>query len=228
MMGPRVALLVAAMVLALAGTIGTIRWLEAGIRPGDLPEGLEYLPSPGVARRLAFGYEHLGADLMWIRTVQYFGKQIERKHSKFPRLRPLLEVTVGLDPHFIEAYRYGALFLGIAGDIPGNLAFLEQGYHRNPGRWELPHDLGRLYFLQLDDYANALRWWTITESLPQAPTYIPRMIARLHAKVGNLETALELWEAMEQDPNTNEFWRTRAREEIERLRAELAKGHRSQ
>jgi len=46
--------------------------------------------------------------------------------------------------------------------------------------------------------------------------------------VGNLETALELWEAMEQDPNTNEFWRTRAREEIERLRAELAKGHRSQ
>lgn len=226
MTGPRPGLLAAAMVLALAGAVGTMRWLEAGVRPGELPEDLEYLPSPGVARRLAFGYEHLAADLMWIRTVQYFGKQIESEHRKLPRLRPLLEVTVGLDPHFIEAYRYGALFLWIAGDIPGTVAFLEEGYYRNLDRWELPHDLGRLYFLQLGDNANALRWWTITQSYPDAPTYIPRMVARLQAKVGNLETALELWEAMEQDPNTSEYWRATAREEVERLRAELAKGQR--
>ncbi len=222
------ALCAGTMVLALAGAVGSIRWLEAGVRPGDLPEELEYLPSPGVARRLAFGYEHLGADLMWIRTVQYFGKQIESQHSRFPRLRPLLDVTVGLDPHFIEAYRYGALFLWIAGDIPGTLALLEQGHHRNPGRWELAHDLGRFYFLELGDNASALRWWTITQPFPDAPAYIPRMIARLQAKVGNLETALELWEAMEQDPNTSEYWRAKAREEIERLRDELARGPRPQ
>lgn len=220
---PALTCFIAAMLFGLAGAVGTIRWLEAGSGPTGPEEEVSYLPSPALARRLAFGYDHLAADLMWLRTVQYFGKHLETD-GKFPRLRALLEVTVGIDPHFIEAYRYGALFLWIAGDIPGTPAFLEEGYFHNPQRWELPHDLGRFYFLQFGDHAQALRWWTITQGLPDAPTYLPRFIARLHAKVGDVETALELWEAIASDPNTDEYFRTIARDEIERLRAQRAQG----
>jgi len=212
-----------AMILALGGAVGTIQWLEGGTRPAGPDEELRYLPSPALARRLAFGYEHLAADLMWIRTVQYFGKHLPADR-RFPRLLPLLEVTVGLDPHFAEAYQYGALFLWLARDPAGAVAFLEEGYRQNPERWEMSHDLGRLYFLQLHDDAQALRWWTIARHLPGSPPYLPRFIARLHAKVGQVETALELWEAMERDPNTNEYWRAKAREEIERLRPLLRHG----
>jgi hypothetical protein len=211
---------VATLLFALAGAVGTVRWLEAGAGPAGPDEELRYLPPPRLARYLSFGYEHLAADLMWIRTVQYFGKHLE-SDKRYPRLPALLEVTVGLDPHFIEAYRYGAEFLWLAGHTKTTVAFLEEGCRDNPQRWELPHDLGRLYFLQLVDYPQALRWWSITERLPGAPTYLPRFIARLQGKVGNVETALELWEAIEEDPNTHEHFRTIARQEIERLRAQL-------
>ena len=213
----------AALLFGLGGAIGTMRWLEAGGGPTTPEEEVRHLPSPAVARHLAFGYEHLAADLMWIRTVQYFGKHLETD-EQYPRLRPLLEVTVGIDPRFIEAYRYGALFLWIAGDAPAALAFLEEGYRNNPERWELPHDLGRIYFLQLHEHAQALRWWTITERLPGAPPYLPRFIARLHGRVGNVETALELWEAILNDPNTHEHFRAIAEEEIQKLKARLGQG----
>ncbi len=211
------------MIFGLGGAVSSVRWLEAG--PGLVApeEELRFLPPPGLARRLAFGYEHLAADLMWIRAVQYYGKHLETDRQ-YPRLRPLLEVTVGIDPHFIEAYRYGALFLWTAGDTDATLAFLEEGYRQNPERWELPHDLGRIYFLQLHDFAQALRWWTITERLPDAPTYLPRFIARLHGKVGNVETALELWGTMLNDPNTHEHFRALAEEEIQKLKAQLGQG----
>ena len=208
----------ACMLLSLAGAVWTARWLEGGSGPAPLAEEPFYLPPPAVARRLAFGYEPFAADLMWIRTVQYFGKHLEGDRQ-FPHLRELLQFTVGIDPHFVEAYRYGALFLLLARDFPSGLALLEEGYRHNPDRWELPHDLGRTYFLQLGDHTNALRWWTITEKLPGAPTYLPRFIARLRAKVGDLETALELWTAILNDPNTHEHFRGIARQEIARLRA---------
>jgi len=212
---------VATLLVALLGAVGTVRWLEAGVGIVGPDEELGYLPPPRLARSLSFGYENLVADLMWIRTVQYFGKHLE-SDRRYPRLPALLDVTVGVDPHFVEAYRYGAEFLWLAGYTRRTVSALEEGYRENPERWELPHDLGRLYFLQLADYAQALRWWSITERLPNAPFYLPRFIARLQAKAGNIETALELWEAIENDPNTHEHFRAIARQEIERLRAQLA------
>ncbi len=216
----------AALLSGLGGAMGTIRWLEAGAGPPAPEEEVAYLPSPGVARRLAFGYEPLAADLLWIRTVQYFGKHLDTD-ERYTRLRPLLEVTVGIDPHFIEAYRYGALFLWIAGDVQASLALLEEGSRNNPERWELPHDLARIYFLQVRDDAQALRWWTIAERLPGAPTYLPRFITRLRGKVGNVETALELWEPIANDPNTPEHFRAIAKEEIQKLKAQRAQGQSS-
>jgi hypothetical protein len=170
-----------------------------------------------VARYLALGYDRLAADLVWVQTVQYFGEHVSAIPARLPRLRPLLELTVALDPHFVEAYQYGALFLWIAGDRQGALDFLQEGYLRNPAHWALPHDIGRFYFLILEDYPKALRWWTITQKLPGAPTYIPRFIARLEGRVGHRETALELWAAILNDPTTDEHFRKIARQEIERL-----------
>ena len=218
---PPLAAFVAAILAGLGGAVFVSRWLDRLPAPSVADEEPEYLPAPAAARLLAFGYEHLAADLIWIRTVQYFGKHLETDR-RYPGLPALLAVTVELDPHFVEAYRYGADFLWLGRHTASTATFLEEGYRRNPSRWELPHDLGRLYFLQFGDYAKALRWWLITERLPDAPTYLPRFIARLQGKVGNLETALELWEAIESDPNTHEHFRAIAQQEIERIRARLA------
>src|SRR5574341_157614 len=117
----RLGIFVVAMLFGLGGAIGSARWLEELPALAMPDDEARYLPSPAVARLLAFGYEHLAADLMWIRTVQYFGKHLETD-GRYPRLLALLEVTVGLDPHFVEAYRYGADILWLGGHTAKSVA----------------------------------------------------------------------------------------------------------
>jgi pentatricopeptide repeat protein len=129
-------------------------------------------------------------------------------------------MATSLDPNFLDAYRYGGLFLTIAGQYPNAIAIYRKGIAANPSAWQLPHDLGRLYFLELQDYQQALHWWEITDRLPGRPHYIPRFLIRLQAKVGHLETALELWQQMLKQ-SENEAVREIARREIRKLQEEI-------
>jgi len=183
-------------ILALSGSILVGRGLEARGGTRELPDEPLYLPSPTFLRYASLGYRSMVADLMWIRATQEFGKEImtkkkqERKH-KF--LFPLLDLSVSLDPHFIGAYRFGGLLLHVVKQNENAIALYEKGYAANPERWEMPHDLGRLYFLDLKDHEKALYWWKITDTLPGRPEYIPRFLPRLYAQSGQREIAIELW-----------------------------------
>jgi tetratricopeptide (TPR) repeat protein len=172
-----------------------------------------------VLRPAVLGFHPLVADLYWLRAVQYVGQHLETD-GRFPHLPALVGLVTDLDPHFVDAYILGGLFLSTAGQYPEAVAVYEKGIRYNPHRWELPYDLGRLYFLELTDDARALRWWLLADRLPGRPAYLPRFIARLHARTGALETALELWQHMAEDSD-NEWVRKRAREEVERLVRQL-------
>jgi len=180
------------------------------------------LPRAAVLRPLLLGFHPLAADLYWLRTVQYFGAQLERD-GRFPALHALVDLVTDLDPRFLEAYQLGGLFLVIAKRFPEATAIYEKGIARNPQRWELPYDLGRMYFLEIRDYDQALRWWLVADRLPGRPHYLPRMIARLYAKTGALEMAWELWKAM-YESTENEWVRRTARREMEKLLAQLGGG----
>jgi tetratricopeptide (TPR) repeat protein len=215
----RGALLAAAALLAcLALSAGVLRALEAtGRAAGRAPAGeLELLPAPGLARALAFSYEAVLADLFWVRTILYFGRHVEGDRQ-FPKLAALLDLVVGLDPHFLEAYRTGALFLSFfARDFPAAVRLLERGAQANPGRWEIPHDLASLYLLFAGDPAQAMTWFLRADGLPGRPDYVPRLAARLAARAGHREVAIELWlRVLEQTPNA--YIRGQAEEELRAL-----------
>jgi len=178
-----------------------------------------FFPRAEILRPALIGFAGLAADVTWIRTVQYFGGRIERK-ERFPQLYQLVDMATSLDPQFLDAYQYGGLFLSIARQYPNAIAIYEKGIAANPNAWQLPHDLGRLYFLELRDYPQALHWWTIADRLPGRPHYIPRFLIRLQAKVGHVETALELWQQMYKQ-SENEAIREIARREILQLQEEL-------
>ena len=181
-----------------------------------------FFPRAEILRPALIGFAGLAADVTWIRTVQYFGGRIERK-ERFPQLYQLVDMATSLDPQFLDAYQYGGLFLSIARQYPNAIAIYEKGIAANPNAWQLPHDLGRLYFLELRDYPQALHWWTIADRLPGRPHYIPRFLIRLQAKVGHVETALELWQQMYKQ-SENEAIREIARREILQLQEELRRG----
>ncbi len=177
------------------------------------------LPRAAVIRPLLLGFHPLAADLYWLRAIQYFGAHMETDRQ-FPHLYGLVDLVTTLDPHFVEGYQLAGLFLSFGKHFPEAIAIYEKGIAANPGRWELPHDLGRMYLLDLGDSRQALHWWEQTDRLPGRPHYIPRIIARLYAKTGSLETALELWTAM-YERTDNEWVKNTARREIEKLLREL-------
>ncbi len=204
----------------LAATVPLNRTLEARAPTiQSAKENFLILPRAAVLRPLLLGFHPLAADLYWLRTVQYFGGRIE-SHEPLPQLYPLVDLATSLDPHFVEAYRLGGLFLDIAHQVPQAIAIYQKGIAANPDRWELPHDLGRLSYLELKDYPEALRWWLVANRLPGRPPYLSRFIARLYTKTGALETALELWQNMYEHAS-NEVVRQIAKREIEKVLAEM-------
>jgi tetratricopeptide (TPR) repeat protein len=178
-----------------------------------------FFPRVEILRPALLGFQSLAADFWWLRTIQYFGDRVERE-ERFPQLYQLVDMTVSLDPKFRDAYLYGGLFLVVAKQYPQAIQIYRKGIAAHPGDPELPHDLGRLYFLELKDNGQALHWWEIANRLPGRPHYLPRFIARLYAKTGHLETALELWKSM-RDTTTNEWVRKTAAAEIEKILAQM-------
>jgi len=206
-------------VLALSGSILVGRGLEARGGTRQLPDEPLYLPSPTFLRYASLGYRSMVADLMWIRATQEFGKEImskkkwERKHQF---LFPLLDLTVSLDPQYVHAYRFGGLLLHMVKQHDNAIALYEKGYAANPDRWEMPHDLGRLYFLDLKDHEKALYWWKITDTLPGRPGYIARFLPRLYLQAGQREIAIELWLEL-LDATDNSTFRGMIKQELEKL-----------
>ena len=208
----------------LAGALGAVGPLAVALetrapRDHGMAGEAMVLPRATVLRPLLLGFHPLIADLYWLRTIQYFGKHIQTDRQ-YPHLYPLADFVTGLDPHFVDAYRLGGLFLSIARRYPEAIALYENGYAKNPQRWELPYDLGRLYYLEMKDDAQALHWWKIADNLPGRPLYLPRFIARLYARTGSLETALELWKAIYEEAG-NEWIKKRAREEMNSILAKM-------
>ncbi len=206
-------------VLALSGSILVDRGLEARVGRRQLPDEPLFLPSATFLRYASLGYRSMVADLMWIRATQKFGREImtvkkgERRH-KF--LYPLLDLTVSLDPQFIHAYRFGGLLLHVAKQHDNAIALYEKGYAANPDRWEMPHDLGRLYFLDLKDNEKALYWWKIADTLPGRPGYIARFLPRLYLQAGQREMAIHLWLEL-LDATDNSTFRGIIKQELEKL-----------
>jgi len=220
-------LLFASALIAAAASAGPPLSLALQARqPAPLTADLPpLLPRPEVVRPFLLGFHPLVADLYWLRTIQYLGEQLQHRRPVL-HLYPLVDFVTSLDPHFVDAFHLGALFLSIGGQYQQAIAIYERGIAHHPDRWELPHDLGRLYFLELKDDARALQYWLVADRLPGRPHYLPRFIARLYAKTGKLETALELWQQMAQNSHS-EWVQQRAKIEIQKLLAEKQRQRRT-
>jgi len=150
------------------------------------------IPAEGL-HPLLMGYDLIGADFLWLQTIQYVGRHL-LSDRKFPTLYPRLLRVVYLDPYFVDAYRLGGLFLAYTADrVDEAIALLKRGAAFNPDRWEIPHDLGILYYLLKKDYPQALYWLERTDRMPGRPDYVSRFVARLLASTGQKETAIEMW-----------------------------------
>lgn len=209
-----IALLLAGVVLL--GAVVPLHWETLSGAGLGTEERALFLPPPEALRVASLGFSNMAADAIWLLTIQYIGGHIFTERN-LPELFRLVDTVVTLDPHFVEAYTLGALFMNYTGgNVSGAIALLERGARANPTRWEPPHDLARTYYLDLKDYPKALHWFEITDRLPGRPDYVPRFIARLYARTGERETALEWWQAI-RNSATSDWVREIAEREIAKL-----------
>jgi tetratricopeptide (TPR) repeat protein len=186
------------LIIGIGSSAAAQNWLDAQRRPEEMQGSIDetlYLTS-GEA---SIGFDGLLADIYWIRTIQYFGRNWERQRAakgevdlrQMRQLVPLLEIITELDPHHIAAYRFGAFFLQYI-DPEKAIGFTERGIRNNPNEWRLYQDLGFIYW-RLGRYREASEAYLTGSRIAGAPPWMEAMAATMLARGGDSETAREIF-----------------------------------
>jgi hypothetical protein len=174
----------------------------------NLATGWSPVPSGATLRRLSFGYDRVAADIMWIKGLQYYGKQ-RLARAPMPRLPEYIETTVALDPHFIAPYIFGGLVLAQdMGEPEMAIDLLLRGIAANPRSWALPFELGFLLYLDLDQPRRAGKYFQLAATREGCPEMAQRFAAWAYAKGGSRADVRKVCEEivrLSEDPNMARF-----------------------
>lgn len=166
------------------------------------------LPRTSVLHHLALGHDELVADLVFIRTVNYFGAELLGSR-RYEWLRPHLDTVIALDPHFRAAYLFGsraAMYNGLPitnERVWESSHFLEAGLAVFPHDWELAFTLGCNYLNELttQDPQERARWrrigggWIRRAAIAGGgPPWLPNLAATILTEAGEVEAAIRYLE----------------------------------
>jgi len=208
-----IAMAVAALALLFAASRGVEGLAERKHRLEVL-----YLPSGQFIEQASLGYRDLAADILWFRTVQYYGGY-RMGGNDISLFTHLVDVITDLDPQFVYAYVFGALIIAQdLGQFERGIGFLEKGVRNNPDDWWLPFELGFLHYVYVRDYAQALVYFEKAARLPGAGPQAARFAAFVAAKAGYVETSIAMWEELARTSD-NKYIRELAERYIEKLKA---------
>jgi hypothetical protein len=176
---------IAALVVVAVTCVAFQNLPRRGIAGGDEP----FVPRPEVARAFTFGFDALVSDFYWLQAVQIVGRAlVPSQHAAV--LGQLIDVVTTVDPWVDHPYRFAAVWLtdSIASVEKAN-EILERGIVHHPDDWRNRFHLGFNHFFYLADEATAADVLEKAAAFPDAPLYLSRLVARLRASSGSLETA---------------------------------------
>ena len=153
----------------------------------------------------SLGLNGLLADMYWMRSLQYLGGKLAEKPEvninvddlrefEPAQLYPLLDNSVSFDPQFIGVYEYGAVVLPA---VDRNLAIqiVEKGIENNPEEWRLYNHLGYIYWRN-GEFEKAAQAYENAAKIPDAPSLMKAMVARMKSDAGSRETARAIYRQM--------------------------------
>jgi hypothetical protein len=161
-----------------------------------------YLPPRPVLRAASLGYNEALADLIWVKTVLYFGERVTG-NRKYQYLHRYLDAVIALDPHFKRVYLWaGSVAMYNMNRITQesvwrSIRYLEKGHRVFPKDWEILFALASnyLYELRTDDPQKQARWRKIgadylwkAANIGQGPPYLHSLAAKVWSESGRWET----------------------------------------
>lgn len=162
-------------------------------------EELAQLPQGKYLKPAMVGYHHLGADLLWLRLLQVWGKK-KNTDNEYEWIYHALDVITTLDPRYAYAYYVGGVSLTSYANRPDlSNRLLERGHHENPGEWNLLFLLGYNHYFALGDATKGAEYIGRAARTPGAPDFLPGLATRMHAEAGNPDVALQFLEALRKE-----------------------------
>lgn len=205
-----------ALILAVALTLTALnRWMLVGARQArdtsSLAETAEviYVPDIRLVRLMTLGYEQAAADLMWVRTLEYFARHFVTDR-RYRWLEHFLDQVIELDPKFEKVYHWaGASVLYGQAFTAENIMLSNRFYRRaldaNPDDYEAAYRIGLNHYIEMpaalhragasraeQDRERELGLWHLEQAanIPGAPERMRQLVASISSRLGKHQLAL--------------------------------------
>jgi len=203
---------------------------------GQRHEDIYYLPPPDWLPSMSFGYTSALADLLWCRSLVYFGEELAQK-SPAKNLLQYTDAILALDPTFRAAYRWAATGIGFrlvpptVEEVTQASEYLKRAVERWPQDGELRWDLASYLRFELAPRLSAdpvRRDRVLAEAVPHmhvavlkgaGPPWLALNNATLLSKLGQKEHAIRQLEEIYPTLN-DEAVRAQVRDRIAQLQSE--------
>ena len=149
-----------------------------------------YLPKAEYLRPMALGWQNALADVLWFRTISYFGEHYHSDRT-YPWLASMCDLVTDLDPRALHVYRFAGVILPWEADqADAGIRLLEKGLRQFPDSWLLHYFLGFNHLFFKNDHARALEHLRTAIALPGVHPAIARLASVLAAEQYGPEATL--------------------------------------
>lgn len=174
---------------------------------------LVYLPKAEYLRPLSLGYTQVLADVLWFRTISYFGQHF-RGDRMYPWLAHMCDLVTDLDPNAEYVYRFcGMILPWEAGQTDAGIRLLEKGLEALPESWLLHYWIGFNYYFFKNDFDSAASHMRRAAMLPGAHPNTAQFAALLASEHQGPDTTMRFLAEMQNEVASEEM-REVVREQI--------------
>jgi hypothetical protein len=192
---PWLALLII-LTVALPTTEFARKKLEDELNQHFLKEQIEkealYLPNRQVIELVAFGYKNLLSDLIWFKTISYFGKHY-RSDGRYVWLEHMCQLVTDLNTMRRDTSLFCAYMLSWEAKQPqAAISIITKAIAAQPDDWYLYYNRGFTWMYFLKDGEKAKDDFVKAASLPGASVIVTRLAAKKLAELEGKDAAREL------------------------------------
>lgn len=192
---------------------------------------------------LFLGLRSLAADIVWVKTLQYYGGSSEEESREdehevegedhqhhhdwhdleqkaYLRLFPLCKRAVWLDPYFMHVFVLGSAAIGFVQERYDEAALLlKEGivWNYNPQSvkyWRMNYALAALGYDKIKDYKRVIDLLEKMVEINESPLILIRVLANTYEKNKEYEKSIQIWKIiLKRFPNEE----MHAREKLQKL-----------
>ncbi len=164
-------------------------WLHLVLSPvtgGYLPP----LPKKEVALLSTVEFKALLSDYYIAKVAQIYGGPGPSTPAQVKWMTGALALSAKLDPHYLEPYYFAGNVLPWKGELDQAISILKKGLEHRYWDWRIPFYLGFLYFYFKREPVEGARYLSMATQSPEAPPYLPLLVARLYSEKGRFSAAI--------------------------------------